>query len=163
MMDLLRLFPFPISYLAKILPPLDPPRYRALVASISQHGLRRPIVVWRGEIIDGVHRLMACLELGIQPRFHHLPDDADPLEFLMAEGFPFRDMDDNQGAVAAHKLSQLSTRGRPTAAGENSANLPIITRKEAADRFGVSVRSVSTAGQSAVGGQPRQRQHCVRR
>ena len=34
MMDLLRLSPFPISYLATILPPLDPPRYQALVTSI---------------------------------------------------------------------------------------------------------------------------------
>ena len=118
----------------------------ALVTSISQHGLRRPIIVWRGEIIDGVHRLMACLQLGIDPTYHHLPDDDDPREFLKAEGFSYRDMDGNARSMAADKLSRWSTRGRPTASGENSANLPIITRKEAADRFGVSVRSVSTAG-----------------
>ena len=145
MMDLLRLSPFPISYLATILPPLDPPRYQALVTSISQHGLLHPIIVWRGEIIDGVHRLMACLQLGIDPTYHHLPDGDDPLEFLKAEGFSYRDMDDNARAKAAAKLSRWSARGRPMASGEKSANLPIITRKEAADRFGVSVRSVSTA------------------
>ncbi len=144
MMDLLRLSPFPIHDLATILPPLETPGYEALKASISRHGLRRPIVVWQGQIIDGVHRLMACLELGIDPTFRHLADDDDPTEYLDTEAFPYRDMDYDDRVRAADKLSQWSTRGRPSASAEKSGNFPIITREKAAQRFRVSVKSIST-------------------
>ena len=143
-LNLLSLFPFPVHYLATILPPLKTPGYEALKASIGRHGLRDPIIVWQGQIIDGVHRLMACLELGLNPTFHHLADDDDPAEFLDAEAFPYRDMDYDDRVRAAAKLSQWSTRGRPAASGEKSENFPIITREKAAERFRVSVKSVST-------------------
>ena len=144
-LDLLSLCPFPIHYLATILPPLKPPRYQALKESIRRHGLYHPIVVWRGEVIDGVHRLMACLELGVDPTFHHLPDDDDPREVLDAEAFPYRDMDANARARAGAKFCEWSKPGRPPASGEKSANLPIFTQEQTARRFGVSVKSISTA------------------
>ena len=146
MMDLTRFSPFPISYLAMVLPPLEPEAYQALLTSIREEGLRHPVIVWRGEIIDGVHRLKACFELGMDPTFVHLPDDANPLQFLRTESFPSRDMDENDRARAAHKLSQWSPRGRPPAARENSEKFPIITQEEAANQFRVSVKSVSTVG-----------------
>ena len=140
-------YPYSISRLALAFSPLRPARYAALVASILQFGLRHPIVVWRGEIIDGVHRLKACIEAGVEPRFEHLADEADPIEFLMTEAITFRDMDDNGRAVAAYQLSQWSTRGRPRAEDENCANLRIFTQGDAAGLFGVSLRLVSYAAQ----------------
>ena len=64
--------PYPISFLALAFPPLSPARYARLLASIRAHGLRRPIVVWRGQVIDGLHRLKACLEAGVEPRYEVL-------------------------------------------------------------------------------------------
>ena len=140
-------YPYSISRFTLAFSPLRPARYAALVASILQFGLRHPIVVWRGEIMDGVHRLKACIEAGVEPRFEHLPDEADPIEFLMTAAITFRDMDDNGRAVAAYQLSQWSTRGRPRAEDENCANLRIFTQGDAAGLFGVSLWLVSYAAQ----------------
>ena len=36
-------------------------------------------------MIDGRHRYAACAEAGVQPRFHHLADDDDPLRYVLAK------------------------------------------------------------------------------
>ena len=74
--------PYAISVLALMFPPLSPARYARLLASIRAHGLRRPIVVWRGKVIDGLHRLKACLEAGVEPRYEFLDEGEDPFEYL---------------------------------------------------------------------------------
>ena len=47
--------PYPVSALAMMFPPLSPARYARLLVGILARGLIHPIVVWRGQIIDGVH------------------------------------------------------------------------------------------------------------
>ena len=101
MVDKQRELPCPISPLARAFPPLRPSRYDSLVTSIRQHGLRRPIILWRGKIIDGVHWLKACMEAcmeaGVEPRVETLDDD-DPLPFLTSEAVPFRE-NENERAM----------------------------------------------------------------
>ena len=137
--------PYPISPLAQAFPPLGPAQYAHLLASIRDRGLRNPITVWRGEIIDGVHRLRACSETGVQPRYEFLEDNEDPYEYLADVNIPFRGMTQNQKALTAHLMSQYSTPGRPRSTQENSANLRNITQEEAARLVGVSPRLVSDA------------------
>ena len=135
--------PYPISFLALAFPPLIPARYARLLARIRAHGLRRPIVVWRGQVIDGLHRLKACLEAGVEPRYEVLDDAEDPFEYLGDENVPFRNMDQNEKAQTAYLMSQYSAPGRPRTPEENSANLRNITQGEAAKLIGVSTRLVS--------------------
>ena len=137
--------PYPISALAKAFPPLDPAQYAHLLTSISDRGLRNPITVWRGEIIDGVHRLKACIEAGVDPRYEFLEDDEDPYEYLADLNIAFRGMTQNQKALTAHLMSHYSTPGRPRSSDENSANLRSFTQGEAAKLLGVSPRLVSDA------------------
>ena len=63
-----------------------------------------------------LHRLRACGEAGVEPRYEFLDDDADPVQWVIAKNGLRRDMDDNQRAVIAHHLSQWSTP-RAAAAG----------------------------------------------
>ena len=137
---------YPIHPLARIFPPLTPERYAALVASIAALGLIDPITVWRGQIIDGVHRLRACAETGVEPRYEFLDDDADPREYVMAKHGPRRDLDSNQRAIVAYRLSQWSTPGRPRGEDENCSNLNSLTQVRAATEFGVSRTLLSYAG-----------------
>ena len=125
------------------LPPLSPARYARLLASIRAHGLRRPIVVWRGQVIDGLHRLKACAEAGVEPRYEVLDDAEDPFEYLGDENVPLRNMDQNEKAQTAYLMSQYSAPGRPRTPEENSANLRSVTQGEAAKLIGVSTRLVS--------------------
>ena len=137
--------PYPISPLAHMFPPLSPAQYSRLLAGIIAHGLIHPVVVWRGEIIDGLHRLKACLEAGVEPRCEVLDDDADPFQYLAGMNIPHRDMTQNDKARLAYDMSQYSKPGRPRATDENSAHVRNLTQGEAAELVGVSKRLVSDA------------------
>lgn len=50
-----------------IFPMMDDAEYAALRDDIAEHGLREPLWVYRGKLIDGRNRLKACMELGIEP------------------------------------------------------------------------------------------------
>jgi len=48
-----------------LFPPMSGSEQTALRADIKKHGLKMPIVVWRGKVIDGRNRYEACCDLGI--------------------------------------------------------------------------------------------------
>ena len=75
---------YQIGELALIFPDLAKQDFAALVEDIRRSGLLDPITVWQGEIIDGRHRYLACLEAGVAPRFQCLDDDANPFLYLVS-------------------------------------------------------------------------------
>ena len=137
---------FLVSSLAVIFPPMTEDEYTRLEQSIRETGLLEEITLWRGTVIDGFHRLRACLRLGVEPRFSSLPDNADPLAHVIGKNDSRRALAPWQRPVAAFRASESSRVGRPHSSGENCANLRnILTQAEAAGLFRVSRRSVSTA------------------
>ena len=138
---------FLVSSLAVIFPPMTEDEYARLEDSIREVGLLDEIILWRGAVIDGFHRLRACLRLGIEPRFSSLPNDADPLAYVIGKNDARRDMAPWQRPIAAFRASESSRVGRPrSSAGENCANLRnFLTQDEAARLFRVSRRSVTAA------------------
>ena len=137
---------FLVSPLAGIFPPMTEDEYARLEESIRETGLLEEITLWRGTVIDGFHRLRACLRLGVEPRFSSLPDDADPLVHVIGKNDSRRSLAPWQRPVAAFRASESSRVGRPRSAGENCANLRnFLTQAEAAGLFRVSRRSVSAA------------------
>ena len=144
---------YPISDFAKLFPDMDSADYDRLVASIRDRGLLEPISVWRGGIIDGRHRLSACLEASVAPRFAHLDESIDPLEFVLAKNLARRHLDPTQRALIAYQLSRTSRPGGDRRSpdyrrnADHSAILPdALTQKQAADRLRVSPRLVRYAG-----------------
>src|SRR6266851_1792111 len=118
-------------------PPMSPTEYRALVEDIRAHGLREPIVLIGKRILDGVHRLRACIELKKKPHFEqwrprHAGDT--PVAFA-ASMHTRRNLTDQQRAVYAARLATLK-RGR-------RANPPIggISQEQAAALVGAKLRS----------------------
>ena len=128
---------YPFSDLVHIFPVMSREEFSALVASIRVHGLLEPIMLWRGEIIDGRHRFLACIKAGVEPRFERLPDDADPREYVLAKNRDRRDTSASQKAVSAYKVTLRSGPGRPRREDRDNAERP-YTQQEAAKRFGVS-------------------------
>ena len=124
---------FLVSSLAGIFPPMTEGEYARLEESIREGGLLEEITLWRGAVIDGVHRLRACLRLGIEPRFSSLSDDADPLTHVIGKNGSRRSMANWQRPIAAFRASESSRVGRPRSSGENCANLRnFLTQDEAA-------------------------------
>ena len=142
---------YPLSKLALLYTEIPPPEFQALVESIREGGLRRPITLWRGQIIDGRHRYEACLQAGVEPHFVELPDDADAFNafnYVLDENSARRHMSDSQRAIAAHRTWEEAASGWAGLGltdGEG-ANLHSLTLQQAADLFHVSRRLVVHAG-----------------
>lgn len=66
-----------------IFPPMSGAEYEALRADIDANGLIEPIVRHKGKILDGRHRLKACTELRIRPRYFEYDGD-DPTGYAVS-------------------------------------------------------------------------------
>jgi len=131
--------------LAGLFPVQTPAEYAALRASMAAHGYDPawPVVRWRGRVIDGRHRLRACAELGIEPVYADLSDDADPVEAVIRANLIRRQLTTGQRAMLAADLAGYQHGGDRRS--DQAAKLPLETQAEAAARFGVSERSVRAA------------------
>ena len=63
--------------LSGLFPPMSESEFSALVADVGANGLREPLHVQHGSIVDGRHRYRACLAAGVEPRFVQVPDDTE--------------------------------------------------------------------------------------
>ena len=133
-----------VSNQVNIFLPKSPEEYASLRESIREWGLRHPILLWHGLIFDGFHRLRACLELGIEPRFEVLPDDSDPLEIVADMTTNGRNLNETARAAAALVAMGRPKPGRPRGSRKNGANLRgSRTREWAATKFGVSKGTIT--------------------
>ena len=95
---------FPLNSLTEIFPPWPREERDRLREDIAAHGLRQPIAVWRGRIVDGRHRYQA----GVRPEYRFLDDEEDPVAFILGENVVRRHLNDTQRTVAAFRLTLAS-------------------------------------------------------
>ena len=140
------LYEHDISPLARRFAPLSTEAYERLKRSIAKDGQQLPIARRDGVLYDGVHRLNACLELGLEPRFVEIGADVDLVRFVIAYNVDRRDNEKDDKTVTAFLFSEGSTPGRPRSPDENEVNLTgFLTVKEASDTFGVSESKIKQA------------------
>ena len=130
-MKTLKLTPHPLS---DVFPMSDEDSYRALVKDIKEHGLREPIMIFDGKILDGRNRLKACIEAGIEPETKEFKGD-NPEDFVHSANINRRHLSKNWLAIKAAEYMKT-----PPAGGVSK-----ITTKAAAEKYGVPVRSVERA------------------
>jgi hypothetical protein len=126
--------------LANIFPMLTGDDAKALARDISEHGLREPITLLEGKILDGRNRYIACLDVGVKPRFAPYRGD-NPAAYVVSLNLKRRHLDESQRAMVAKKLATLEHGQRQT--GKFAG---VATQAEAATMLNVSERSVRTAG-----------------
>ena len=138
---------FPISPWAQIFPPRKEERFQLLKGHIELHGQLEPIIRHNGLIFDGVHRLRACIELGLEPWIEDREDIGDPLQFVLSRNRDWRGLEDDEKIILAFNISKFSRPGRPAKSGEeNEANLPhFYTLQEACEMAGVKPRRLKQA------------------
>jgi hypothetical protein len=115
--------------------------YKALKEDIRQYGLKNPIWIYEGQVLDGRNRSRACDELGIQPNYHTFyPGKATAIDFVVSMNLHRRHLDETQRGMVAGRLAQLPRGGDKT-------KVPIgtLTVEEASRKLNVSPRTTKRA------------------
>ena len=130
---------------AGIFPMMDEASLAELTARIKESGLREPIVLHEGRILDGRNRYQACLAAGVTPRFETLPEGVDPLEYVFDLNFTRRHLSDTQREAAAVDYPNMKQGRNPKIANGPNAPFTPHSQAEAAGKFKVSHRNVKRA------------------
>lgn len=77
---------------AELFPMLDDARLAELAADIRENGLREPIQILDGQIIDGRNRHRACEMAGVTPQFRQVAADANPWALVWSLNGQRRDL-----------------------------------------------------------------------
>ena len=139
---------------ANLFPMMAEDQFQLLKADIQEHGQREDAVVWKGLLIDGRNRVRACRELGLEPEVAELPDEDDPVAYVISHNLHRRHLSTNQRACVAAKLATLKNGANQHAKEGSSNDLP--SQDEAATLLNVSVPALKRAkhvienGSSAV-------------
>lgn len=89
---------YPVHPAAALLPRMSKSDFQELKRSIREDGQRHPIILYRGEILDGVHRALACVEIGLEPKVEEY-DGSDPYTYTIVANFSRRHMTASQRAM----------------------------------------------------------------
>lgn len=136
-----------IHPVVELFPPMKEDQFQELKEDIRKNGQLENIVVWKGLLVDGRHRLRACEELGIEPEIAELMEETDPIAWALSHNLHRRHLTTSQRSNIAAKLATME-KGRP----ETNAEKDAFTQQEAADLLGVSRESVQKAKAVIKGG-----------
>ena len=129
--------------LANVFPILPDREIESLAIDIRESGLRHPITLYQGKILDGRNRFVACELAGVEPRFDEYTGD-DPTAFVISENIARRHLDESQRAACAALLANIRKGDNQHTLG--SANLQNhVSQPEAAQLLNVSPRMVASA------------------
>jgi len=95
---------------ASAFPEMPISAFDSLKRSIKENGLRHPIVLHDGKIVDGKNRYRACSELGIEPKVRKWDGKGSLTDFVCDMNIARRDLSTNQRYTIALKLKQAYAR-----------------------------------------------------
>lgn len=151
---------------ATLFPQMSEGEFAKLKEDIRANGLRSPIVFWRGQLIDGRHRIQACEELGIMwDNFAEEADaDQDPVKVALSLNLHRRHLNPSQLAMVADKVRGIydeeAKESRKRKPKSEVVNLPQQkldsgkSRDKAAESVGVSGSLADAAKKVRAKGTP---------
>lgn len=122
-------------------PAMTAEEYEALKESIAAIGVQTPVTIYEGDVLDGWHRWLAALELGLPCPTAPL-GDVDPFEFVRAANEHRRHLNKSQFAMVEVALTKWKSTGRPE---KGAAAAPFSTVAQMAESAGVSERTIQLA------------------
>src|SRR4051812_12976745 len=100
---------------AAIFPLMAGEQYEAFKADVAANGLREPIWLFDGKVVDGRNRLRACLDTGTEPRFREWGGDEDGLlEFVLSSNLHRRHLDASQRAMIGVRIKEYESKRAAT-------------------------------------------------
>lgn len=130
--------------LANIFPLIEGQAYKELLADVMKHGVREPIWVYEGKILDGRNRYRAATVID-KPFEVKEYEGSDAAGFVISLNLHRRHLNEAQRAMVGAKLANIKNGGDRVS--EQSANLPSaqVSQADAAEMLNVSTRSVTSA------------------
>ena len=101
--------------LCTLFPRMDGEAFATLVADIKANGLREPITLHDGLILDGGNRYRACVQAGVEPRFRKFDGD-NVVTFVLSANLHRRHLTSGQQAAivaSAQDWAKAQTVGNP--------------------------------------------------
>lgn len=137
--------------LAEKFPMMPEPEITELATSIKTHGLKEPLVLFEGKILDGRNRKEACeragLKLVTREFGSEITDGSDPIQFVIDRNIHRRHLTDQQRIELAAEFAGME-RGRPKKGDEteNGSSEPLkLSVDKAAKKFNVKPSAVKRA------------------
>lgn len=142
--------PHPI---AEIFPMMDAETFEAFKADIQANGIREPIVIWQGQILDGRNRYKACTELKLPFVTKGLPEGADSpadaVNYVISANLHRRHLNTSQRAAIAGQLANMklgdNQHTKEVGPPNGGPSQPPISMAAAATAMNVSQRSAERA------------------
>ena len=136
--------------LCTLFPRMAGTEFKALCDDLAVNGLRTPITLHNGMILDGGNRYRACLEAGIDPVFQEF-NGSSLVQFVLSANLHRRHLSAGQQAAivaSAQDWANAQTRGgdRKT---DQSATLHFDTADKRAAESGASLRTQKMADKVA--------------
>lgn len=134
--------------LCTLFPRLSGAEFDALRDDIRANGLRQPIVLHEGRILDGGNRYRACVEAGVPPKFIEFAG-GNLVAFVLSANLHRRHMTEGQQAAivaSAQDWAKAQPAHRPEKAG-NVAGLSTVAQRAA--QSGASERTQRMADKVA--------------
>lgn len=131
--------------LSTLFPAVEGRDFDLMVEDIRVNGLRQAITLYRGEILDGRTRYLACRAAEVEPRFETYMGD-DPVRYVVSLNVARRHLDESQRAMVAAKIASLSLGDN-----QHSQGMPI---GRASELLNVGERSVARAREVLDAGSP---------
>jgi hypothetical protein len=128
--------------LASIFPRMESKQYKPFADDIAKHGLREPICLFEGKILDGRHRYEA---MKVAKRefdeldFTELDEGTDPIDYIKSHNLYHRHLTESQRGMVAAKLASLNQLG----SNQHTAKGPSI--EEASKAVNVSKATTERA------------------
>jgi hypothetical protein len=110
---------------AAVFPDMDDATYRALVDDIAANGLRLPITLYDGQILDGRNRYRACVELGIEPATEAYKG-TDPIDFVVSLNLRRRHLNESQIGMIAGRAEALKKGGQKGPKGKLNSSAELF-------------------------------------
>jgi hypothetical protein len=140
--------------LAEAFPLIDGAAFDELVADIDEHGVREPIVLYEGKILDGRNRWRAARAAGA-PCPHRVFDGDDPVAFVISANLHRRHLNESQRAMIAAKLVNVQhggDRGNQYTGGKTP--IGVLAKDDAVTLCNVSEGSINRAQRVRRDGPP---------
>ncbi len=87
--------------IADLFPLMTDDERRDLATDIGQNGLREPIWLYDGQIVDGRNRYLACQDAGVEPRYRDWDGQGSLVAFVVSLNVKRRHLSSSQKAVIA--------------------------------------------------------------